>query len=677
MARQRKDKTKKTATRVRKSAGKSVAAGKPVAGKAAKKAAGRVKSDKTKKTATRARKPAGKSVAVRKPVAGKAVKKAVSRAKPDKTKKKTVTRVRTAKVTRPAAAKKKPTTRTKSAPAERVSRKSVKPAPKKQSKKRPATRKTVGAKGRHRRAEWLDRIYKQAARDKQVTYDELDELLPDDILMSPEQLDQLIAELAARGIKVAETHEKVRPVITKGPKPVIQRTEDPTKSYFRELSKLPLLTREEEIHYSKEMDEGYEGIIQYMFQPVAMMRRLVEQCSAIEEGTRSLDQIARVEFECLFDQKALSRDRQRFINYVRRIRRAADRIEELWSSRRSSAATREEIADIRHKVFNWTRKLQLQHHLINNSIAEFKEMAQRALELADEMQQAKAEGREQTDEVGKIKRKLRECHIFLGANTTEIKQMLEGMASCENRVIAARDKMIEGNVRLVISIAKRYVNRGLEFADLLEEGNVGLIKAVEKFNYRKGFKFSTYATWWIKQAITRAIADQSRTVRVPAHIIDAINKVAKLQRKFMQQYGRSATVAELAQRLSTPKEKIEALTRISQFGVSLDKPVDDDESSFIGDFICDEKTVSPSHTAGISLLAEKLEQALKVLSKREEKVLRLRFGLGDGCPRTLEEVGQIFNITRERVRQIEAKALKKLRHPVRMRKFETLRGMLK
>ena len=165
-------------------------------------------------------------------------------------------------------------------------------------------------------------------------------------------------------------------------------------------------------------------------------------------------------------------------------------------------------------------------------------------------------------------------------------------------------------------------------------------------------------------------------VELPAHIIDAINKVAKLQRKFLQQYGREATVPELAQRLSTPKEKIEAVTRISQFGVSLDKPVDDDESSFIGDFICDEKTASPSHAAGVSLLAEKLEEALRILSKREEKVLRLRFGLGDGCPRTLEEVGQIFNITRERVRQIEAKALKKLRHPVRMRKFEELRDLL-
>jgi len=337
---------------------------------------------------------------------------------------------------------------------------------------------------------------------------------------------------------------------------------------------------------------------------------------------------------------------------------------------------RRQIGEAKKTVFSRVQTLSLQHHLINNLIGEFKDKGTEALSLARELLVAKAEGREGTPEVTDARRKLRECHEFLDRNTADVRKVLTEIALCENRILAARDKMIEGNVRLVISIAKRYANRGLEFADLLEEGNVGLIKAVEKFNYRKGFKFSTYATWWIKQAITRAIADQSRTVRVPAHIIDAINKVAKIQRQFMQKSGREATVAELAQRLSTPKEKIEALSKISQFGVSLDKPVDDDETSFIGDFIYDEKTASPSHAAGVSLLGEKLEEALAVLTKREEKVLRLRFGLGDGCPRTLEEVGQIFNITRERVRQIEAKALKKLRHPVRLRRFEPLRDLL-
>jgi RNA polymerase primary sigma factor len=527
-----------------------------------------------------------------------------------------------------------------------------------------------------RRARWLGSIHERAAADRQITYEELEELLPDNVMMSSEQLDQLIAELAAEGIKVTESHEKQAAALKRGPKPVIQRTEDPTKSYFRELSKLPLLTREEEIHYSREMEEGYENIIQFMFRPVAMMRRLVAECATVEEGTKSLDQIARVEFECLFDQKALFRDRQRFVSAVKRIGRAADKVEELRAGKRPDSAARAQIEEQQRKVFGWIRKLQLQHHLINTFMAQFKEVAQEALAQARELEQAKDEERDKTTEVQEVRVRLKDLHEFLGATTPEVRQTLSAMASCEKRILAARDKMIEGNVRLVISIAKRYVNRGLEFADLLEEGNVGLIKAVEKFNYRKGFKFSTYATWWIKQAITRAIADQSRTVRVPAHIIDAINKVAKLQRKFMQEHGREASVSELAQRLSTPKEKIEALTRISQFGVSLDKPVDDDESSFIGDFICDDKSASPSHAAGISLLSEKLEQALKVLSKREEKVLRLRFGLGDGCPRTLEEVGQIFNITRERVRQIEAKALKKLRHPVRLRKFESLRDMI-
>ena len=527
------------------------------------------------------------------------------------------------------------------------------------------------------RPEWVESVYQKAGGDKRITYNELEDLVPDDVLMSTDRLEELVADLARNGISMTESREEEPEVIVirKGPKPIIQRTEDPTKSYFRELSKLPLLTREEEIHYSKEMEEGYKSIIQYLFDPVAMMRRLVDECWSIEEGTKSLDQIARVEFECLFDKKALWRDRQRFVRYLKEIRREADRIEALGQRKPSASVTRQ-IAESKKKVFARIQGLSLQHHLINNLIGEFKDRGNEGLDLSRQLQEARAEGRENTEEVKVIRQSMRDCQVFLNRGTGEIKKVLSEMASCENRILAARDKMIEGNVRLVISIAKRYANRGLEFADLLEEGNVGLIKAVEKFNYRKGFKFSTYATWWIKQAITRAIADQSRTVRVPAHIIDAINKVAKIQRKFMQLYGREATVAELAQRLSTPKEKIEALTKISQFGVSLDKPVDDDESSFIGDFIYDEKTASPSHAAGVSLLGEKLEEALAVLTKREEKVLRLRFGLGDGCPRTLEEVGQIFNITRERVRQIEAKALKKLRHPVRLRRFEPLRDLL-
>ncbi len=524
--------------------------------------------------------------------------------------------------------------------------------------------------------EWLEQVYKKAGADRQITYDELEELLPDEVLMTPERLEEVIADLDRNGIQMTEAHLPEDAIVTRsGPKPVIQRTDDPTKAYFRELARLPLLTRDDEVKYSKEMEEGYNSLIQYLFEPVAMMKRLVEECKPIEEGTKSLDQIARVEFECLFDKKALAKEQKTFVRRLRKVARLAEQIEEL-SRGKIGPKKKKQIDTCRKSAFKEIQEMSLQHYIINNFLNEFKAEANKVITLREQIKKAAEEGREKSEEIRSIKKEL-ERTFLRGKKTREINQILTEMAECERRILAARDRMIEGNVRLVISIAKRYVNRGLEFADLLEEGNVGLIKAVEKFNYRKGFKFSTYATWWIKQAITRAIADQSRTVRVPAHIIDAINKVAKVQRRFLQTRGREATMAELAQQLSTPKEKLEALEKIAQFGVSIDKPIDDEESSFIGDFLYDDKTVSPSHAAAVKLLGEKLEEALKTLTRREEKVLRLRFGLGDGQPRTLEDVGQIFNITRERVRQIEAKALRKLRHPLRSGKLEELIKLLR
>jgi RNA polymerase primary sigma factor len=526
---------------------------------------------------------------------------------------------------------------------------------------------------REKRSKWLDAIYKKALKDKKITIDELDELLPESYV-SPEEIEAVMVDLSQHGVSVIKTRE-VAAAAKKFLKPVLERITDPTKFYFRELSRLTLLDREQEVKYSKAMEEGYRKITRYLFEPVPMVEELVDECLSVEDGSRALDQIARVEFECLFDRKAMWRDRQKFIRRVHAIQRDTEILKPLLE-KRPQRRYYKKIDALRKKILKRIQALSLQHHLINQFIQKFKKNASDIIVQTQKQHVLAKQRLVDYDEQRELKKKLKDLYDFLGRKPEELKGIMKEMDAIEAQIIDARNRMIEGNVRLVISIAKRYVNRGLEFADLLEEGNVGLIKAVEKFNYRKGFKFSTYATWWIKQAITRAIADQSRTVRVPAHIIDAINKVAKMQRRFIQKYGREATLPELAQRLSTPKEKIEALTRISQFGVSLDKPVDDEESSFIGDFIYDEKTASPSHSAGVSLLSEKLEESLGVLSKREEKVLRLRFGLGDGVPRTLEEVGQIFNITRERVRQIEAKALKKLRHPVRLRKFEPLRELL-
>ena len=528
---------------------------------------------------------------------------------------------------------------------------------KKKTRQRTRTPAPGAEKGRPPESrKWLTDIYDKALKAKRITYEEIEDLLPVEIT-NPDEIDDIISTLASKGVTIAEKPELPEPPAVKRAKPVILKSEDPTKSYFRELSKLGLLTRDQEIEYSRQMEEGYRQITRYLFEPLPMAHKLVEECRAVEEGSRALDQIARVEFECLFDKRALWRDRQKFIRRVRHIEHEALNLESLLKRVKDGMPTKR-INNRKEKLYRRIQQLSLQHHLINNFILEFKRIAEQTIALNERIRDlGHKTGRDKKREVDveetrSLKKDLKEHERFFGRRADKLSQAMNEIDTWEARIIAARDRMIEGNVRLVISIAKRYVNRGLEFSDLLEEGNVGLIKAVEKFNYRKGFKFSTYATWWIKQAITRAIADQARTVRVPAHIIDAINKVSKVQRKFVQSFGREPTLSEIAQRLSTPKEKIQALAKISQFGVSLDKPVDDEESSFIGDFIYDEKTASPSRSAGVSILGEKLEEALKVLSKREERVLRLRFGLGDGYPRTLEEVGQIFNITRERVRQI-------------------------
>jgi RNA polymerase sigma factor (sigma-70 family) len=334
------------------------------------------------------------------------------------------------------------------------------------------------------------------------------------------------------------------------------------------------------------------------------------------------------------------------------------------------------------KLGRRVQQLSLRHYLIDSFLKKFNQAAEETIALNRRIAELVRNGAtpkgEETGpaEVEKFRRDLKEHERFLGRKATHVVGAVTQIAKWKDCIIAARNRMVEGHLGLVAPIASRYANRGVELSDLLAEGNLGLVKAVEEFDYRRGLKFSAHAAYWIRKTIARAVADQTLSPRLPAHVVNAVEKVAEVRREFVQTQGREPSVGEIAERLSTAKETIQALISISQPDVSLDRLDGEGEPSLPGDFIRDAEASPLSRAVRDSILGEKLELALKVLTKREERVLRLRFGLGDGYPRTLEEVGQIFNISRERVRQIEAAALDKLRRPLSLRELKVLQELL-
>jgi RNA polymerase primary sigma factor len=419
------------------------------------------------------------------------------------------------------------------------------------------------------------------------------------------------------------------------------KMDDPVRMYLRQMGQIPLLTREQEIALAKRIEAAEVDLQKAVYASRSIRHEVLVLTRDILADKVHLESIIDEEQEDRINQT--KKKLKTLISRLRASRKNTDLVALLTEFNLNIGIVEQIIANLRSKV------------------AELKQNR----EDIEKLRRKNVRG-----EIGRLEDRNREILKELGEPEKKVHEHFKIIQKKERELTRAKKDLVAANLRLVVSIAKKYTNRGLSFLDLIQEGNIGLMKAVDKFEYKRGYKFSTYATWWIRQAITRSIADQARTIRIPVHMIETINKFFRASRHLVQETGREPTPEEVAHVMKMPVEKVKGILKIAQEPISLQTPIGDEGDTNFGDFIEDKSAVSPANATAYSMLKEQMDDVLMTLTEREEKVLRLRFGIGDGYPRTLEEVGQIFNVTRERVRQIEAKALRKLRHPTRSRKLK-------
>jgi RNA polymerase primary sigma factor len=536
------------------------------------------------------------------------------------------------------------------------------------------------------------------------------------LLAEPEAEVEELEEMEELEEELEEEHEKDKEKeidLTPG---ILSRTDDPVRLYLKEMGSVPLLSREGEIEIAKRIEEGKREIASVVFgmpmtikEVLSLGDQLKKEKASVREIVSSFDE----EFEEIAepDDDELTQKTITAIRDVRGLYRQLLKLGSRWRRAGQNPIRRRkikaELREIRAKIVEKMEAINLHPNLVERMVQRVKSLARETQLLEREITNCKRRLGVAEDEMihhllGRVRRggrhlqavsrktglskealhhieslyrtarkKLRGIEIEALVTADELKEAVRLLETAEQKMKQGKSELIEANLRLVVSIAKKYTNRGLQFLDLIQEGNIGLMKAVDKFEYRRGYKFSTYATWWIRQAITRAIADQARTIRIPVHMIETINKLIRTSRHLVQELGREPTPEEIAEKMMLPLEKVRKILKIAKEPISLETPIGEEEDSHLGDFIEDKKAVSPIESAIRYDLQRQIKNVLQTLTPREEKVLRKRFGIGENTDHTLEEVGQDFEVTRERIRQIEAKALRKLRHPSRSKKLKS------